>query len=158
MRGRFRGATVLLSMLTICGAAFRPWKASTTRSPQQLSNSCSFSTCSFPPHISHPLEVLTEQLVSGVPGLVKQRRGRKHVSMTLTCVINTRQLSDVTASPRIMHHATVSSRTGQLNLLQLHAHECVASGSQFLFLQQLDGFESPFLRQSLIRLDAARRV
>lgn len=76
--------------------------------------------------------------------------------MILTCVINTRQLSDVTTSPRIVHHATVSFRTGQLNLLQLDAHECVASGSQFLFLQRLDGYESRFLRQSPIRLDAAR--
>jgi len=53
--------------------------------------------------------------------------------MILACVINTRQLSDVTTSPRIVHHATVSFRTGLLNLLQFHAHGCVASGSQFLF-------------------------
>src|SRR5258708_11178915 len=78
---------------------------------------------------------------SAFPGLVKDER--KHVSLILTCVINTRQLFDVT-----MHrtHATVSFRTGQLSPLQLlRAH--AASASQTLFLQRLDGLDASLNNQ-----------
>jgi hypothetical protein len=53
-------------------------------------------TCSFSPHISHPFGFLTEQLVFGGPWS-GQTKKTKHVSLILTCVINTRQLPDVIA-------------------------------------------------------------
>jgi len=78
----------------------------------------------FSHNISHALRFLTEQLGFAVPLFWSLLKKGKHVPLILTCVINTRQLSDVTASPRVVHHAVVSFRTGAAKFASTALNAC----------------------------------